>query len=521
MSAVVREEFKPSVHHARLLADGKGPYGLCVNSDGEDDLPCVESDVEYDLPWLRPESSVVVRPDCVGPGSCLPTLFQLIPHGRHLWASGSESALVDRLHRLMLEDRDIEPPDKPDAEYWRRWHGLRRSATRVINSLLAEVYANIPTERLRIVRRYPIKLREGMYSGLYAAGDSAWQLVDIFPILAAWVYHLRQNSPSAKEALNLFKRGAKLRYIAEAAQVPMEFRIFKPMVTRWVIRADSGEFLRRHPYLVAHHCPQTAPRQRAWLQAISQAIVNPNTETVSDEDFAIWVASHYEQIGNWRDVPAIVGDVKDWVRASYQSRAAATIKPVEVERISAAMVATESAHTADYLRRWWDSINKSCEGRPFDENMAARTVLKLSHDWHERAAKAEAANLPFPKPWYDGDTINGHCIVPVKAADELSRYGYELHNCASQYSRHIANGDCFIYVVSKSDGKTVAMAEIARAKMPKLVQLKGPCNQAVAKPIRSAVRTWLTRQQRENGVGRMPARITNIGTPFDDGEIPF
>ncbi len=69
------------------------------------------------------------------------------------------------------------------------------------------------------------------------------------------------------------------------------------------------------------------------------------------------------------------------------------------------------------------------------------------------------------------------------------------------------------------------MAEIARAEKPKLKQLKGPCNQTVAKPIQSAVRTWLARQKRNNGAGRMPERIANIGTSFAnddfDQDIPF
>jgi hypothetical protein len=135
----------------------------------------------------------------------------------------------------------------------------------------------------------------------------------------------------------------------------------------------------------------------------------------------------------------------------------------------------------------------------------------------------QAAKLPFPEPWYDGDTINGYRIAPVQTSEDLCRYVFELHNCASQYSWEVAGGDCFIYVVSNSDGKSIAMAEIARANTPKLKQLKGPCNQAVTKPIKNAVRTWLGTQKRNNGVGRMPACITDSGMPIstDDFGIPF
>ena len=123
MNAVVREIFKPSVNHAHLLVDGKGPYGLRVESDPEDHLP-----------WLGP-SSVIVRADYIEPNSYLPTLFQLMPHGRQAWARGNERSLIDRLHELMLADRGIEPPNKPDAEYWRRWHGLLRAAEPLANPL--------------------------------------------------------------------------------------------------------------------------------------------------------------------------------------------------------------------------------------------------------------------------------------------------------------------------------------------------------------------------------------------------
>ena len=516
MSAVVQEIFKPSVHHAYLLTDSKGPYGLCVEPD--------ERNVSV-RPRDNVRQSVVLRPDCMADNRRLPTLFQFVPHGNHRWASGSESRLVDMLHDRMLVDRGIQQAEfpspykeKPDVKYWRLFYGLRCSATRVINSLLAELYATIPATLMRTVRRYPINFRSPIYYGLYRAGDRALQLADTFPYLALLIYDPDQETRIiAASARHLVERGALLREVAAAVDVPIAFRRFKPMVMRRALRINK--FLRRHPYLVAHHCPDTVPRQRAWISAIENAIHD------LDDDFGVWVASHFEQTGYWREVPAIVGDVADWVRATYVTKALNTISPSEVGRISTALLATGESRTATWLQSWWDELSKKSEGRPFDKRMASHTVLKLSSEWHERAAKAEAENFTFPEPCYDGDTIKGYCIVPIKAADELSRYGHQLHNCASQYSGAIAYGRCSIYVVSKSDGKPLAMAEIERTEKPKIIQLKGPCNRAVSKPIQSAVRMWLTRQQRKNGAGRMPARITNIGTPLADDvfdqEIPF
>ena len=112
------------------------------------------------------------------------------------------------------------------------------------------------------------------------------------------------------------------------------------------------------------------------------------------------------------------------------------------------MLSTRSTEAADSLRTWWQGMNGTAEaGRLFNKEMSPQTVIRLSEEWHERAAVTEAADVEFPEPWYEGGYVGDYHIEPIKTPPELSRYAYRLHNCATSYAHNVARGDCFLYVV--------------------------------------------------------------------------
>ncbi len=333
-----------------------------------------------------------------------------------------------------------------------------------------------------LIERYPPKLRPQLYGGLCNSGGNGWQLIESFPALAVRIFVVEDDIGNS--ARHLVGRGAKLRDIAKAANVPMCFKRVAPKATSKL--KGLFELLSRYPEVVSHHCPEQERRQCSWLSVIAKA------NESGDEDFAIWVAIRWEELGDsphW--MREAVGDLNDWVRACGIAQAASGIKADDVEKICQAMLIARSVESADSLRQWWRGTSRAAEaGRPFNNKMSPPTVFRLSEEWHLRAAGTKAADVAFPEPWYEGDTVNDYRIEPIRTATELSRYAYRFHNCASTYAHNVARGDCFLYVVLKSN-TPMAMLELKRDDIhTKLSQLKGPRNKGVSEELTTAVNRW-------------------------------
>ena len=335
-----------------------------------------------------------------------------------------------------------------------------------------------------LVERYPPTLRAQLCKGLFDSEGNGWQLVESFPWLAVRIF--AEQDDAANSARYLVRRGAKLRDLADAVGVPMCFKRFVPKATFRV--PELSEFLCRHPDVVSHHCPEQAQRQRSWLSIVAKAYESGN------EDFAVWTAIHWESLREEPDsgrIRGVVEDLNDWVRACAIEHASRSIEVDDIEKIHKAMLSTRGAESADSLRKWWQGMSGTVEaGRLFNKEMSPQTVLRLSEEWHERAAVTEAADVEFPEPWYEGGNVGDYHIEPIKTAPELSRYAYRLHNCATQYAHQIAEGCCFIYVVLQSDTPKAMVELIRNGKHAELSQLKGPCNGQVSEELETAVNTW-------------------------------
>ena len=334
-----------------------------------------------------------------------------------------------------------------------------------------------------LIERYPSKLRTSLYCGLCASNGNGWQLVESFPWLAVRIFVVEDTVSNS--ARHLVKRGAKLRDIAEAVGVPMCFKRFSPKATDRLM--DLSGPLSRNPDVVSHHCPEKEREQVSWLIMMAKAYESGN------EDFAIWVAIHWKELSDetphW--VSRALGDLNDWVRDCSIEQVSHSIEADDVEKIYQAMLST-SAESAENLRAWWQSITGAAvAGRLFNKAMKPETVLRLSEEWHERAAVTKAADVEFPEPWYEGGDIGDYRIEPIRTAPDLSRYAFRLHNCATSYTHDVARGKCFLYVVLQEDNPK-AMVELKRDdEGTVLSQLKGPCNQYASEELEAAVNTWL------------------------------
>jgi len=264
--------------------------------------------------------------------------------------------------------------------------------------------------------------------------------------------------------------------------------------------------------IVAHHAPATVPRLRVWLRAIRAASES------KDRDFVSWVAKHWDSLGHWRDADAVVRDLGDWVKASRAECVLASLDELSLQRVRDAVEMSGADELAYDLQRWSDSKTAAVVGRPFSDRMARRTVLRLSEEWHTRAAQTQAISVPFPTPWYTGGEAGEFCIAPITDAIELTRYAFALHNCASQYAREIAADCCFLYVVLHED-KPGAMLELVRANgVPRIRQLVGLCNAKVDKAVGKAAKTWLRQRRKAEGNGRIAQPIQE--NPLGD-DVPF
>ena len=177
-------------------------------------------------------------------------------------------------------------------------------------------------------------------------------------------------------------------------------------------------------------------------------------------------------------------DWRDWVRAGVVQR-------IGSENVDSICQITNDEELISGIEQWWEGYSDLAEaGKPFNKDMSPQTVIKLSDEWYERQAVKRAADVEFPEPWYDGGKVGDYQIEPIKAAPDLSRYAFRLHNCATSYAHKVARGKCFLYVVLQEDIPKAMVELKGDDKHARLSQLSGPCNEYVGEELETAVNTW-------------------------------
>lgn len=489
----------------RLLRDSRGVYGLQADRPPRDDVM-----PEYVGKW-RP-FRLVARPDKVDSQAVVPSLFHAVPRtipAKH----ADESVLMEAAAEAFRWQRGVSEPDAPQhsAEYWRHYHAAREAAAATVNKLLGELYAEaVPPEYLRTVRRFSVRHRSRVYRAICTDGPRFAQLCNTFPALALLLEAGRtpDDGAAAREAV---KRGEPLNRVAQAAGLTPALRVFKPAVADLAL--DVREVLAASPDVVANFAPRTVPKQRQWLRAILTAAGREGER----QDFALWMARNAMKLGHWREVPDIARNLVDWVEACRTAEQVSGFTDEQAAKL-AELTGTHPAIAVQRLREQRERAELI--ERPFNPRMEPQTVLTLSHRWHEAMATVEAVKEAFPAPWYEGETVRGFEVRPICDGVALQRAARALSNCAADYGWRVIRGECFLYTVHH-DGELVAMLELERgSEWPELGQVAGRFNARPSKALSGAVREWLRRRRKTEGVGNMPERVPFIDAPELEG-VPF
>jgi PcfJ-like protein len=315
--------------------------------------------------------------------------------------------------------------------------------------------------------RFAFPFRKDIYRA-GAMSRRALQLAEAFPVLALAVYCMsyRYRDPFSafveehgsyvarrKEASALVERGARLRDVAAVMGVPMALRRVKPGAAHLVVARHNTEW-------VLSYMPDSLPRMRTWLRAVSHADLR------AGPDFAEWTARHalHIPLGTENEILWFLHDLADWVRASHGN---------DGQRFVV---------------------------RPFKPTMSLQTVTKLSAEWHEAVASNQTGpQHAFPAPWSPAVRVNGLEIIPIDNNADLYREGASMHHCIDTYAERVRRGSYYVYSIRR-DGERLATAGLvlhgARAK---LAQLRGPCNAPAPKQITATVERWLRTQAPRRG----------------------
>jgi PcfJ-like protein len=480
----------PTTIRASLLADEHGVFGVGLTSG--DRLVGLRARAEPAAVFLR--GGV--------PSQCNDCALQPIPQGR-TWRHTAEFELADQLLTAMLarggierENRDFYPGDwwsrEPTAQASnrRRFHAYRRSAYAIVNNLVREALAAAPAEPLRVARRFPPKIRYGVYRAI-AASPRMLQLANIFPALVADISetHTRGSSrPKSErlaeqsEARQLVERGARLNVVAEFAKVPLALRKCRPGATDLALGLNAlvrGEDLDLSQ-LIHAHIPSTTQGQRRWFRAINEALRRGGP-------YVEWVARHALELGTTRgQTEAAVSDIGDFVRAGYIAQT-----PRHVIRAMGVRVDAEGAKFVT---------------RPFSPEMTADTVRNLSAAWHEAVALDKSdSREPLPAPWRDAETVGGLTIAPLATAAEIAAEGRAMHHCARTLIPKVAAGNAYLFSVRQGD-KRVATIEVERTRDGRvaITQMRGLCNAILDKTLQTALRKWAGQQAKWRPKSEVP-----------------
>ena len=308
------------------------------------------------------------------------------------------------------------------------YHGLRLFSLFAINRLIGQLIEEAADrDAIRAARRFALHYREYIYRAA-TSHHRVLQLADTFPLAAlaacadfygahdrpdldrtgfeAWQ---ADRKARAATAVRLTKRGASLREVAAALEIPMALRRVKPGVAHLVT-----PFLVQHPDLL-QWMPNETPAARIWLTSVGFA-------GHRDVDFGRWVARH---------VSEIPGDFSRSATRSAMYGIGSTPTPRE---------AGDSSSRAVSPRRWrsGQQSRQATNGtRPSPATWMMQVISPCRRLGFRRQRKAR----------FD--------IVPLTTSADLYREGHAMHHCVATYVDQVRQGNStsFRFVATASGSR--------------------------------------------------------------------
>ncbi len=305
------------------------------------------------------------------------------------------------------------------------------------------------------LRRYHPVFRERVRDFARSA-TRRLDLAVVFPAATIALVTAAPGRQAAEAALALVDRGAPLKDVAKALDVPMWLRRLPPeaFARPLAVMPDGEAFARQ----IASFSPRSRAVSADWLANVAYAAATAGPE------FAVWIARQPIHSDTPREVPPL--------------------------RVLAAFA-------------WYSSRN----GMPAQAIMSTRWRPDLSFDTAMCAAKVwfnrirlvtQFRHSPVADPWLEGGTSERLRIEPLLSADDLLAEAKAMGNCIDQYAKRLAADRCRLFSIRTAAGEPVGNIEIAQhpreAGVLTIHQLKSRHNAPAPPALWRAAHGWLAKQ---------------------------
>lgn len=277
-------------------------------------------------------------------------------------------------------------------------------------------------------------------------------LAESFPGLLFALSSNYNNTAMRELAIEMTLRGANLRHIADALELPMWLRRLPPAAFTEVLPrlpSDTEFALRLGSFI-----PNDRRRAAAWLTAVSDAYLTGGRE------FALWTA-----------------------------------------RAWCTLVAAAPPNRAGLVAAWhWFSLNPGSYGHSllrsaFDPRMTASGAVEEFNVWMKRVALVEWLGAGGVEPWIPDARLGAYEFQMLRRAEDFIATAAELDNCLEQFATRLGNGMSSVAKIMRGE-RVVACIEIGLhdtdQSMPAIVQLRGHKNKKVPAEVWRKAYDWLS-----------------------------
>ena len=297
---------------------------------------------------------------------------------------------------------------------------------------------------------YKTSVRRLLYSSPRVA-----DLARVFPAALHVIASRQAPQSRRKRALDLVEKGAQLKDVANALQLPL-----------WMRRLPAGAFRGPLPPLasgdgfsrrIVNHLPRPGSDAAFWLRSVSFA------QQAADDAFALWLAQQplFRDDGDPQRLFGLLA-AYSWFSAHEKTRANSLISV-----------------------RW----------RP---EIALETAVCSAKSWLNRLRLImQLSEGVIADPWLVPSEVDGFTFEPLMASASLLSEAHAMQNCADQYAERLARDKCRLFSV-KRRGQRLATLEIGphprEASVLAITQLKARHNLPASMEIWRAAYAWLASQ---------------------------
>lgn len=452
-----------------------------------------------------------------------PTFFHACPARR---SSYSTELIFREAYRTTLFDHAFKKVSERQGRCKKKplaaW--AKKAATYKTNVILKCIYNRGRRDVMKKLYRYPFAYRRPLYDAVCIHGEYAFQLLDTFPALAAliWATPQARGSDLRDELETMVLEGARLKEIANKAEIPWSLRRLPPQLTNRCnsphLMAEIWQKARPNKLYLARACrelvnqtfdkrwpgaparPPIAPEYVGGSESFGTPFASAPAEPAEKIEFILWAARHMEERYNyWEERPTIHGaamffsDMMDWA-ADREWRTPWNPKM--------------SLSRARQLSQEWHQ--EARERRTEEIAEAIEPVLVFDDD--DDPPPQRAKSYKFPDPWIEKWEIKKHTdgkhyhVIPLDKGYKVTDEGRRMQNCVGTYKSSVERGSCYIYSVRVGNKRLKSVVTIELKKLQKehddydyyISQARGKCNLSFDGAIEAVVKKWCE----ENRVAR-------------------